>query len=489
MSTQTTPGSRGRAGIFLFVLCLTTLMSTIDTNIVNIGLPAIARAMHTGFSSVQWIALGYLLALTSVIVGIGRLGDLFGKKRLFLAGIVLFTGSSFLCGLSASVGVLIAMRMVQGFGGAFMVALAFALAADLLPHDRLVRDMGILTAMMPIGIALGPPVGGILISFLGWPSIFFLNVPLGIAALLLALRFPAPPAPDRGGRFDFPGVLVLAGILICYSLAVTFAENDGMSVRVVLLLGAAAAGVAFFLWLEHRSRSPLVPLGMFRNRVFSGSLGMGVILYTVITGANMIMPFYLQQAKGYDSALSGLLMVFGPLGCSVFSAVAGPVAERFGNRRVMLGGVAGFTVGVFAMCMLWVDSSPVLFAVLYFSYSACFAFFQTPNNAAIVSGARPEQRGLSSALLNLSRSVGQTTGTALLGAIFASFAAMAAGSGHHAVLPRTAVAAGIRSALFAAGCFCAVAFVVGFFTLKDTASPGRPGRPVSPASGETGQHS
>lgn len=460
---------RGRTAAVLFVLSLTTLMSTIDTTIVNIGLPSIERSLHTGFTGAQWVALGYMLALTSLIVGIGRLGDLFGKKPLFLAGIVLFTVSSLFCGLSGSIGMLIAMRAVQGMGGAFMVALAFALAADLLPPGQLLSGMGILTAMMPMGIALGPPIGGVLIAAFGWPSIFLLNVPLGVLAFWMARAFPPSPTAARAQRFDVRGLLLLAATLVCYSLAVTLAENEGASPRVLLLFAGAAGGVAAFILVERRTAAPLVPLRLFSSRAFSGSLGMGVLLYTVVTGANMILPFYLQQAKGYGSAAAGGLLFFGPLGCAVFSAVAGQTAERFGRRRVTLCGVAGFSTGVFAMSLFSGTAGPVLFAVIYFAYSGCFAFFQTPNNAAIVSQARPEERGLASALLNLSRSVGQTTGTTVIGALFAAFTAAAMPRGAAAAAAQqTAVAYGIRWAMFAAGIFGAAAFFIGFFTLKDT---------------------
>jgi Arabinose efflux permease len=235
--------------LVVIVLALTTLMAAIDTNIVNIALPTVARSLNASFASVQWIALSYLLAVTSLIVGIGRIGDVFGKKSIFIFGIIVFTAASLLCGISTSIYTLILFRALQGVGGAVLMALSFAILGDLVSKEKIVQSMGILTAMLPIGFALGPSVGGALIGVSGWRSIFFFNVPIGIIALILVLRFPKIPISEKVEKFDVPGLILLCAALSCYVLSVTFAEDKGLSKIVILCIALTIIFIiAFYHW-------------------------------------------------------------------------------------------------------------------------------------------------------------------------------------------------------------------------------------------------
>ena len=407
--------------LVIFVLSLTTLMSSIDTNIVNIGLPTIAKVFGASFASLQWITLSYLLAVTSLIVGIGRIGDIFGKKKIFTCGIVIFTVASLLCGLSTSIYSLIAFRAVQGVGASILMALSFAIVGDLVPKDKLIQSMAILTSMLPIGFALGPSIGGALIGLFGWESIFFLNLPIGILALIFVLKFPKIPISEKEKKLDFLGMGTLTITLIGYVLGITLAEEQGFSNLVIGLLVLAIMGVIIFIFIEKKVEAPLIDLSMFKEAIFSSSLAISVIIYTVITGTILILPFYLQQGKGYSTALSGLLMTVGPVGCFILTPISGQVAKKLGNFTTMILGIGIFTLGIFVMSTLNEYSSSIYFAIIFFLFNGSLALFQTPNNASIISLAKPEQRGLASGLLNLSRTVGQTTGAALIGAIFYFF--------------------------------------------------------------------
>ncbi len=422
MSRTGKPGETAGYGLAIFVLSLTTLMSAIDTNIVNIGLPTIGKALNANFASLQWVALSYLLAVTSLIVGIGRIGDIFGKKKIFLFGIGLFTLASFLCGMSGSIYELIAFRALQGIGGSVLMALSFAIAGDLIPEEKLVQGMSILTVMLPIGFALGPSAGGLLIGVFGWRSIFFLNVPIGVVAFLCALRFPRVPVTGRDRKLDIPGLLLLTATLVCYVLSVTLAENQGLSKSVLLLAAGAVIGIAAFLSAEKKTGAPLVDLHMFRNSVFSASLAISVLLYTTTTGALLILPFYLQQARELSTSASGIMMMAGSVGCALLTPLAALATRHFGDFRVITFGITAMGVGSLLMSSIGLSTGAVPFCAIWFFFNGFLAFFQTPNNASIISNAKPEQRGLASALLNLARTIGLTTGTAVIGAVFYAFA-------------------------------------------------------------------
>lgn len=419
-------GGTAGPGFVIFVLSLTTLMSAIDTNVVNIGLPTIEKALNASFASLQWVVLSYLLAVTSLIVGIGRIGDLFGKKKIFVFGIGLFTLASLLCGLSRSIYELIAFRALQGIGGSVLMALSFAIAGDTIPKEKIIRSMSILTVMLPTGFALGPSAGGLLIGLFGWRSIFFLNVPIGAAALLLALRIPElPAAGETSGTLDIRGLLVLSATLTCYVLSVTLAENQGTGRGVLLLAAGAVAGIAAFLLLEKKTKAPLVDLMLFRNPVFSASLAVSVLLYTTTT------------------------------------------AKRFGNFPVMIFGITAMGIGSLLMSTVGLSTSAAAFSAIWFFFNGCLAFFQTPNNASIIARARPEQRGLASGLLNLSRTIGLTTGAAVIGAVFYAFARTASIS---AASPQR-IAGAIHGTFLVTACILACALLIGLIALR----PGKTG--------------
>ncbi len=455
-------------GWLLFGLSLAILMSSIDTSIVNIGLPTIARALHASFASVQWIAISYILVVTTLIVGIGRLGDLLGKRRLFLIGIAGFTLSSLLCALAPSIGILIVARAVQGTGGAIIMALPFALHSDVVPREQAGWTMGLLTSMVSLGVALGPALGGMLIGAWGWPVIFLVNVPLGLLTFYTAWRIlPDTPAHAAGQRFDWPGMLILAAALACYDLGVTFSEAQGMTLGIIALLAAALLCTVLFVVIELHAPSPMLNLRMFRDRLLSASLCMSVLLFAVLVGVGLVLPFILIQAERYSMISAGLVMAAGPVATALFGIPAGTVAERFGTRPAMIAGTTIMALG----CLLWTTLTPAEgawgFVWRYAITNGSFALFQTPNNMAVMANARPDQRGVVSGLLNLARNLGQMTGTSLMGAVFASFVAAASGTRLAVTTaPGKALLAGMHGMFLVAAGMVAASILLSIFTLQ-----------------------
>ena len=402
-------------------LSLAMLLSSLGTSIANVGLPTMALAFDASFQQVQWIVLAYLLAITTLIVSVGRLGDLIGRRRLLLAGIVLFTMASVLCGLAPSLGLLIAARAVQGLGAAIMMALAIALVGETVPKARLGSAMGLLGTMSAIGTALGPSLGGVLIAGLGWRAIFLINVPLGLLSLLLAYRYlpldRRGPKTDRAG-FDHVGTLLLALTLAAYALAMTIGRGSFGLLNGGLLL-AAGCGTALFVFAEARAPSPLIRLAMFRDPALSASLAMSALVSTVMMATLVVGPFYLSRALGLDAALVGIVMSIGPI-ISVLSGVpAGRIVDRSGAPFVVVVGLTAMAAGSVALSVL-----PAMFGVA--GYVAAIAvltpgyqLFQAANNTAVMMDVHPDQRGVMSGMLSLSRNLGLITGASLMGAVFA----------------------------------------------------------------------
>ncbi len=295
----------------LVSLSLAMLLSSLDTSIANVALPTLAQEFTASFQEVQWIVLAYLLTITTVIVSVGRFGDIIGRRRLLLAGIFLFTVTSLLGGLAPTLWLLIAARAVQGLGGATMMALAMALVSETVPKAKTGSAMGLLGTMSAIGTALGPSLGGVLIAGLGWRAIFFVNVPMGILTFLLAYRYlPADcrePGTARPG-FDIVGTLLLATTLAAYALAVTIGRGSFGSINMALLV-AAAIGVGLFVLAEAKAASPLIRLAMFRDAVLSASLAMSALVSTVVVTTLVVGPFYLSLTLGLDAAMVGLVLV------------------------------------------------------------------------------------------------------------------------------------------------------------------------------------
>lgn len=406
-------------------LSLSMLLSSLGTSIANVGLPTMAQAFGASFQQVQWIVLAYLLAITTLIVSVGRLGDRVGRRRLLLAGLALFTLASILCGLAPTLELLIAARALQGLGAAAMMALTMAFVADTVPKASTGSAMGLLGTMSAVGTALGPTLGGLLIAGLGWPALFYINVPLGMLALLLAYRFLPPDRRDAGtarGGFDHTGTLLLALTLGAYALAMTSGRGSFGLLNVALLCGAAA-GAGLFVLAETKAGSPLIPLAMFRNPVLSAGFAMSALVTTVMMATLVVGPFYLSGALGLDAARVGLVMSCGPATAALAGFPAGRMVDRFGAHRMTIAGLLGMAAGCAMLPLLPARFGVPAYIVPLVVLTAGYAVFQAANNTAVMTTAPAAQRGVMSGLLNLARNLGLVTGASVMGTVFALGAA------------------------------------------------------------------
>lgn len=452
--THGAPSVRGA----LAGLSLSMLLSSLGTSIANVALPTLARAFTASFQEVQWIVLAYLLAITALIVGVGRLGDMTGRRRLLLAGIFLFTIASVLCGFAPTLRLLIAARAAQGLGAAVMMALTLAFVGETVPKARTGSAMGLLGTMSAIGTALGPSLGGVLIAGLGWRAIFLINLPLGLLAFLLAHRYlpvdRGAPQTDRAG-FDRMGTLLLALTLAAYALSMTLGRGRFGSLNLALLL-AAALGAGLFVLAEAKAASPLIRLAMFRDPALSASLAMSALVSTVVMATLVVGPFYLSRALGLDAARVGLVLSVGPLVAALTGVPAGRLADRFGAQRVTLAGLLAMAAGSFLLSMMPATSGVAGYIGPIVVITAGYGLFQTANNTAVMADIHPDRRGVVSGMLNLSRNLGLITGTSVMGAVFA----LASATTDVTTARPEAVAAGMRITFAVAAILIVVALAI-----------------------------
>jgi EmrB/QacA subfamily drug resistance transporter len=456
-------------------LSLSMLLSALGTSIANVALPTLAQAFSASLQQVQWIVLAYLLASTTLIVSVGRLGDLAGRRQLLLAGIVLFTVSSVLCGVAPTLWLLIAARAVQGLGAAIMMALTMAFVGETVPQAQTGSAMGLLGTVSAIGTALGPTLGGLLISGLGWPAIFFVTGALGMLTLLLALRFlpidrQVTTERERTG-FDLVGTLLLALTLAAYALAMTIGRGSFGLLNLALLV-TVVVGVGLFALAEAKVVAPLIQLALFRNPFLSAGFAMSTLVTTVVMATLVVGPFYLSGALALDAARVGLVMSSGPIVAALTSVLVGRLVDRFGAHGMTIAGLIGMAAGSATLPLV-----PVRFGVLGYIaplivITAGYALFQAANNTAVMTTSRPGQRGVISGLLNLSRNLGLITGASVMGAVFA----LGSATTDMATARPEAAAAGMRLTFAVAAVLIVVAFVIASLShalSRRTAHPNR----------------
>lgn len=440
-------------------LSLSMLLSSLGTSIANVALPTLARAFSASFGEVQWIVLAYLLTITTVIVSVGRLGDIIGRRRLLLAGIALFTMASALCGLTPTLWLLIGARAVQGLGAAVMTALTLAFVAETVPRATTGRAIGLLGTTSAIGTALGPSLGGLLVAGLGWRAIFLVNVPLGVVAFALGRRHlpvdrPRPRA-DRA-RFDNVGTLLLALTLAAYTLAMTIGSGD-LGPLNIALLGAAVVGLGLFVLVEQRAASPLIRPAMLRDDVLGAGLATSALVATVMMATLVVGPFYLAGALGLGAAQVGLVLSVGPLVVALTGVPAGRMADRFGARRTTLLGLIGVAGGALILSLTPATLGIPGYIAPIVVITVGYALFQTANNTAVMTGSRPDQRGVVSGMISLSRNLGLITGASVMGAVFA----VAAGTSDITTARPDALASGMRITFAVAALLMAGAIAIG----------------------------
>lgn len=439
----------------LGVLSLAMLLSSLATSSANVALPALMADFHSSFAGVQWVVLAYLLAITALIVSAGRLGDLMGRKRLFLFGTGIFSLASLGCAVAPTLGVLIAVRVAQGTGAAVLMALTMAMATSAVAKEQTGRSVGLLGTMSAVGTALGPTLGGILIEEHGWRAIFAINLPLGALVLALAavtLSSDLPRLKTAPVVFDVKGTLLLALALTSLALSLTGGAGSTIAMKIVLA-GMAIASVFAFIFTEARADSPLIPLPLFQSPGLSGGLAASVLATSVVMATLVVGPFYLAAGLGLNSSQTGLVMSCGPLVAALAGMPSGWLVDRVGGAKTKKAGLLAMLTGSIAMALIAPEYGVAGYVGTLAVITAGYALFQTANNSSMMGTADASQRGLLSGLIHLSRNIGLIVGTSVMGAVFAYASGQLAANG-------TAATDGLEAVFLASALVVALALLV-----------------------------
>lgn len=405
--------------ITLVVTCLGFFMVLLDTSIVNVALPTIQADLHAHLSDLQWVVDAYTLPFAALLLTTGSLGDRFGRKRIFLAGLVLFLLGSTLCGFAKTLDWFLIGRVVQGVGGAALSpgSLSVLVAAFPEPRER-TQAIGIWSGISGLALAAGPLVGGLLIQFSSWPAIFFVNLPVGLVALALGWARLSESRNPMAQRIDLPGqVLAIAGLTCLITALIEGSSQGWTSAPILSLFIGSAVLLAAFLLVEARVREPLLPLRLFANRVFSVANVAGLIAGFALLGTVFFIAQYFQAVQGYTALESGLRTLPTTMGIFVVAPFAGMLAARLGPRLPIVLGAILSGSALFLMARLEPSTS---YASIWWKLGMLgigFGFMLSPLTAAVLSATPPTRAGLGSSMINTSRQVGSTLGVAVLGAV------------------------------------------------------------------------
>ena len=396
-------------------------MATLDASIVNVSLPTLVRELDAPFDRVQWVTLAYVIAITSLLLPAGRLAQIHGAKRLYLVGFLVFTLGSLLCGLAPNVGLLIAFRVVQGIGGSIIQALGPALVVDAFPPSQRGKAIGFILSAVSVGLVSGPVVGGLILGSLGWPFIFLVNVPVGVAAVALGARILPKGAIGIGGRFDRRGAVFLMIGLTLLVFGLNRIQTLGIaSPAVITLVVAGLALLVGFGWWQTRTPWPTIQPGMFRMPDFTAATLAGYLTFAGAATQILLLPFYLQRVLDLPVQQVGLLMVTVPALMGLLGTPSGILADRTSPRAVGAVGIGLVAVGLSLLATLAADTPPLAVVPRLAVIGVGMAMFNSGNASMLMGAAAAEYRNQASAVLALARNMAQSTGQALWGTIWAS---------------------------------------------------------------------
>lgn len=436
-------------------LAATMLLSSLGTSIPNVALPTIGGVFGASVQEVQWVVLAYLVAVTALAVGAGRMGDLMGRRRLLLVGLAVFVAGSVLSAAAPALWALIAARAVQGAGAAVMMTLTVAVVRDAVPAERTGSAMGLLGTLSAIGTALGPSLGGALLAGFGWRAVFAAAVPLGLVAVWLAVRYLPADAKAAGTArppFDGAGMALLALASGAFALAATMGDAWGPAVSGALGL-LACVGAGLFVAVEARTAAPLVSLDLFRDGAVTSGLGLNALVAAVMMATLVVGPFFLAGALHLSAPVIGAVMSVGPVVSALSGVPAGRLADRFGAPAMTRSGLAVMAVGALALVVLPAMAGVGGYVAAMVVLTPGYQLFLAANTTAVMNRASGERRGAVSGLLTLARHLGFLGGAAGMGALFA----VASGSGDGAVATPAAVTAGLGTTFILAAILLAAA--------------------------------
>jgi EmrB/QacA subfamily drug resistance transporter len=459
-------GLESRRWWALAAVSLAAFMTYLDNNIVNVAIPTIQGSLHLSVSGLEWVVSSYLLTVAGLLLVGGRLADVFGRRRLFLIGLVIFTLSSLAAGLAGSGGVLIGSRAIQGIGAALLMPATLAIIMATFTNVR-ERSMaiGIWAAAGALALATGPALGGLISQHLHWGWIFLINVPIGVVTFAIAVFYVAESRAESATRqLDLPGLATSALSLFALTYALIEGNVSGWtSPRILGAFALAAVAAGIFLAVEARSAHPMVDLTMFRRREFSGGTGTMMIWAFGILGIYFFTSLYLQQTLGFSPVEAGLAFVPMALCVAVFSGIAPRIEARAGAHRTVAAGMLLMVIGLVLFARLGLNAGYTSLLPGFMLFGAGAGLMNVPLTSAVMAATPPSVSGVASALLNASREVAGLLGITVIGAVLRTAQGASARAGAD---PVHAFLDGYHTGLLVTIGLMAAGVVVSYLTLR-----------------------
>lgn len=437
------PPADPRRWYVLIAVGIGTFMSALDSSIVNTILPLLREELETTVAGIEWVTTVYLLVVSGLLLGFGRAGDLYGQRRVYLVGFVVFVIGSALCGAAPSASALVALRGLQAIGAAMLFATSPAILTRAFPASERGRALGVQGTMTYLGLTVGPALGGWLAYALGWRWVFYINVPVGAIAITLAWRVIADDRPETTGeRFDLPGAALFLAGLVALLVALNQGHSWGWTSPPTLGLAAVACALLVaFIAVERRHPSPMLDLSLFRRRLFSASTASAFLNYVCAYSVVFVVPFLLVQGRGLDTHHAGFILTAQPLIMAIAAPISGTLSDRLGTRGPATLGMAILAVGLIFLARAVAGDSLATIAAALAVVGLGIGIFVSPNNSALMGAAPRERQGIAAGVLATARNVGMVCGIGIAGAILTT--ALTEGGAR-------ALTSGVQAALYVA---------------------------------------
>ncbi len=405
----------------IIIVGIGTFMGALDSSIVNISLPSISNYFNISLTTVEWVVLSYLIVISSLLLAYGRLGDLYGHKRIYLIGFIIFTIGSLSCALSPTILILILSRALQAVGAGMLMSMGSAIITINTPSKDRGKYLGFNAIAVSVALSAGPVIGGFLTSYFGWQSIFFINIPIGIIGFFWAMAILPFTRGDESLPFDFMGAIFLflglVGIIFPLSLIETLGWKN------ITTISSLLAGIIFlviFFILEKKIKHPMLDLSLFKNRLFFMSNLALLLNYMSQFTVTFILPFYLIQLRNLPPGKAGLILIANPIVVMIIAPIAGCISDRIDSRYISSSGMVFTSLGLFLLSTLKADTNVFLIIIFLAIIGFGIGIFQTPNNSAIMGAVPHNRRGIASSMIATMRNLGMVFGVALSGTLFSS---------------------------------------------------------------------
>jgi len=464
--TNTSSNMSPKELLIVVVIALGSFMAGLDGTIVNIALPTIAKSLQVSTVTVSWVLNAYLIVLVSLLLAASRLGDMKGYRNIFLGGFAIFTIGSALCGFSSTIDLLVLSRVIQAVGGAVVSALGAVMVTSYLSASLRGQALGIVAMFTMLGAALGPVIGGFLTSVLSWQYIFFVNLPVGIIAILLGIRILPrvnPVAPQA--KEDIPGVILIFVALGTLIIGLTSVQSENASIGIGALLVSVVFWFLFYVQ-ERKSKQPLILIGLFSNRAYTLQSLNILLIQMAMAGVMVIMPFFLELVKKIPTDNAGMILLALPVGMIVTAPIAGKISDIIGTKKPIITGFVLSAIALSLLSTLSAHSSIGHVGIYLFLLGAGTGIAFSPLNSAVMGESPSSERGMSSGLIKMMTNLGSSLGVASVMLV----ATVAAGPKLALVSAHTIPSVDLAGAFDAAFLFCMVLEIIGIilmFAIKD----------------------